>query len=99
MQTQPSQPPWTQPGRSGQASDWIHGELEGLRITGTGPIEQPHVRLWSSVLRVPTSAGNIYFNATASILMHESAVTQALSRWQPGLPPTLLATDYNADGC
>ena len=93
MQVHTSQPAWTQPDWFWQASAWIQAELEQQGITVIGQIEQPHVRPWSTVLRATTSAGNIYFKATASMLMHEPALTQALSRWQPACTPTLLAAD------
>ena len=93
MKTQTSQPEWTQPGWFGQASSWIHDQLEKQGITVAGQIEQPHVRPWSTVLRVSTSAGNYFFKATSSVLMHEAAITQALSHWFPANTPTLIATD------
>jgi hypothetical protein len=93
MKAHTSQLAWTQPDWIRQASAWIHAGLEQHGITVLGPIEQPHVRPWSTVLRAATSAGNIYFKATASMLMHETAITQALSRWQPVCSPTLLAAD------
>ena len=58
--------PWTQPGWFEQASAWIHAELERQGIRVSGPIEQPHVRPWSTVLRVPTIAGDFYFINTPS---------------------------------
>lgn len=93
MATEISQPQWSEPGWLDIVSAWIRVELERLGLSITGPIEQPHVRPWSTVLRVPTSAGSIYFKACAGVLAHEVAVTQALHRWQPNYTLKILAID------
>ena len=59
--------PWTQPGWIEQTSLWVHAELERRGIKVSGPIEQPHSRPWSSVLRVPTMEGAIYFKAFSPV--------------------------------
>lgn len=84
---------WTQRGWLEQASAWIHVELERLNISLSGPLEQPHVRPWSTVLRVPTNDGDLYFKASAPVLLHETGLTQVLSRWRPDCMPEVLATD------
>ena len=84
---------WTQPGWIEQARAWIRAELERQGLTASGPIEQPHVRPWSTVLRVPTSQGLLYFKATAPMLAHEPALTRALARWQPDCMPEVVAAD------
>jgi hypothetical protein len=93
MTNQDSQLPWYQPGWFEQASAWIHAELNRQHISVGGPIEQPHVRPWSTVLRAPTSAGAIYFKASAPVLGHEPGLTAALARWRPDCMPQVLATD------
>jgi hypothetical protein len=85
--------PWTTPGWFQQASDWIHAQLTHRNIDINGPIQQPHIRPWSTVLRVPSSAGDLYFKATAPALAHEAALTEALARWRPDCMPQLLAAD------
>jgi hypothetical protein len=84
---------WTQPEWFAQASAWIHLQLEQQGIQAHGSIEQPHARPWSTVLRVPTSVGDLYFKATAPMLAHEPALTEALSRWRPDCMLQLLAID------
>jgi hypothetical protein len=86
-------PPWTQPGWIEQASAWVHAELERRAITVNGPIAQPHLRPWSTVLQVPTSAGALYFKATSPLTGHEPALVQALARWRPECVPVLFAVD------
>jgi hypothetical protein len=92
---QNGQLPWTQPGWFEQASAWIGAELERQGLAANGPIEQPHVRPWSTVLRVPTSAGVLYFKATAPMLAHEPALTQALAHWRPDCMPEVVAADLD----
>ena len=78
--------PWSQPGWREQADAWIHSQLEQHGMSIAGMIEQPHVRPWSTVLRVPVEAGVLYFKATAPMLMHEPGLTQALAHWRPDSP-------------
>ncbi len=85
--------PWTQPGWIEQTSLWVHAELERRGIKVSGPIEQPHSRPWSSVLRVPTMEGAIYFKAFSPVNPHELAVLEVLGRWRPDCVPELLAVD------
>ena len=85
--------PWARPGWLEEASAWIHATLERQGLAVTGPIEQPHVRPWSTVLRVPTGAGDVYFKATSPALAHEPALTEALASWRPDCIPPLLAVD------
>jgi hypothetical protein len=46
----------------------------------------------SSVLRVPTSEGDVYFKAVPPLFDHEPALTSALARRHPGRITTVLAT-------
>ena len=85
--------PWTQPGWREQAEAWIHTELERRSILIAGEIEQPQVRPWSTVLRVPTSAGDHYFKATSPLLAHEPALTQWLAQQRPDCIAPVLAVD------
>lgn len=78
-----TQQPWRQPGWLDQVNAWIQDTLQEKGIRLTGPTEQYHLRPWSTVLRVPTSQGDVYFKAPAPVLVHEAALTQALSQWRP----------------
>ncbi len=86
---------WTQPDWLKQATEWIRAELDRHGIRVNGAIEQPHVRPWSTVLRVPTSGGDVYFKAVPPTLGHEMAITQQLARWRPDCMPQILATDLS----
>jgi len=93
MTTATSKPPWAESDWLDCVSAWIRAELKKLSISVTDPIEQPHVRPWSTVLRIPTSNGDVYFKACAQVLVHEVAVTQALSQWRPDCIPKIIASD------
>ena len=84
---------WTQPDWLTQATAWIDAALERQGIRARGPIEQSHVRPWSTVLRVPTRDGDLYFKALPPALAHEVAITHALARWRPYCMPRVLAAD------
>src|SRR5436190_13079864 len=90
-----NQLPWMRPDWLKQASAWMSAELERYGLAAIGPIEQPHVRPWSTVLRVPTQTGVLYFKATAPMLAHEPALTQALARWRPDCMPQVLSVDLS----
>src|SRR5918994_1064398 len=84
---------WTDPEWQAGAHAWIHDALAGLGARVTGPIEQPHIVPWSTVMRVPTGGGNVYFKANAPELRHEAAVTTLLARLRPDCVPTPLAVE------
>ena len=85
--------PWTDPRWQAEAHVWIHAELERLGAGVVGPIEQPHVVPWSTVLRVPTEGGDLYFKANAPELRHEAAVATLLARLRPDCLPQPLAVE------
>ena len=83
--------PWTRDGWFEEASSWILSQLQRQGIVATGPIEQ--FRLWfiSSLLRVPTTIGEVYFKAVPATDVHEPLLTQMLASQYPTLAPTVLA--------
>jgi hypothetical protein len=85
--------PWEQPGWFERASAWVDTELERHGIAASGPVEQPHSRPWSTVLRVPTGVGDIYFKAVSPADPYEPALIEALARWSPDLVPRLLSVN------
>jgi hypothetical protein len=70
---------WIQPDWLAQATSWIR-----QRVEVTGEIDQPHVRWWSTVLRVPTADGDFFFKAVAPVHRFEAALTARLAELQPG---------------
>lgn len=53
--------PWSQPGWFNEVSLWLDAQLSRLGVQATGPYEQFHLHPWSTVLRLPTSGGPLYF--------------------------------------
>ncbi|HVN61272.1 MAG TPA: hypothetical protein VMT59_08400 [Gaiellaceae bacterium] len=81
---------WNDAAWLAEAHAWILAEL-GDAVTG--PIEQPHVRAWSTVLRVPTDGGPVWFKANMPVLSREAAIVSVLARRRPDCVPELLAAD------
>ena len=84
---------WHDPDWQRQAHQWIRAEAERHSIQLMGEIEQPHVYHWSTVLRVQSSAGALYFKSTAGETIHEIALTEKLAGWFPDNMPELVAVD------
>ncbi len=84
---------WIDPGWLAGAHSWIDARLADAGLRRTGEIEQPHVRSWSTVMRVPTDAGPVWFKANEPVLAHEAALVDVLSERDPDLVPPLLARD------
>lgn len=91
--TNQSQLLWQDPAWLKQVRDWIHMAASQQGIEIAGEIEQPHIRPWSTVMRVPTDQGTLFFKATAAETVYESALTKKLSDWYPDCMPELLAVD------
>src|SRR5439155_8812326 len=79
---------WAEPSWLAEAHAWIRE-----RVQVPGEIEQPHVRPWSTALRVPTPDGIVWFKASAAALAHDGPVTAALARIRPDAVLTPLALD------
>jgi hypothetical protein len=84
---------WTDAQWLAGAHEWIHHHARALGLRVTGPIEQPHVRPWSTVLRVPTTRGDVWFKANDTLGEHEAAVLSVLAAERPDCAPELLAVD------
>jgi hypothetical protein len=84
---------WRDPVWLAGAHDWIEGELTRVGLRRTGELEQPHVYPWSTVLRVPTAQGDVWFKANDDSLRHEAALVTLLSARRPDCVPPLLGAD------
>ncbi|HEX8918820.1 MAG TPA: phosphotransferase [Chloroflexota bacterium] len=85
--------PWLQPGWMADVSAWINEQLGRLATEITGPIEQTHIRPWSTVLRVPVTGGEVFFKAPMRALGYEVPLTRDLARWHPECTLPVLAAD------
>ena len=84
---------WHNPVWQKQAHDWIRAEAKRNSIQLTGEIEQNHAYAWSTVMRVPSTAGMLFFKATAPETIYESALTKKMAGWFPDCLPDLVAVD------
>lgn len=95
MQDYPQQLPWEHPGWLEQATAWIHRQLAAHDLGIIGPIEILHQRPWSTLARLSTTNGTVYFKAPAPAYPYEAALTQALARWRPDCTVPVLAVDLD----
>jgi hypothetical protein len=72
------EPRWQDPTWLASAQGWIDAQLSSMGLTRTGALEQPYVSLWSTVLRVPTTDGALWFKANDARLRHEAALVELL---------------------
>jgi aminoglycoside/choline kinase family phosphotransferase len=84
---------WHDPAWQKQAHDWIRAEAEQNSLQLTDEIKQNHAYAWSTVMRVPSSEGTLFFKATAGETIHEIALTQKMAGWFPDCLPDLIAVD------
>lgn len=84
---------WTNPDWIKQAHSWIEDALTEQNSVLTGPIQQPHIRPWATVLRAPTNVGDVFLKAVVPAFSHEIQVTQALYHWCPDYLPHVLKSD------
>jgi hypothetical protein len=84
---------WTDPRWLGEAHEWIHTEVARLGLGAVGAIDQHHVQPWSTVMRVPTGSGDVYFKANTAALQHEAAAVTLIAAQRPDCVPPLLAVD------
>jgi hypothetical protein len=84
---------WVQPRWLSGARGWIRARLDEEGLTLVGEIEQPHVRWWSTVMRAPTSAGDLWFKANAPPHAFEASLLGILERVRPRCIPELVASD------
>jgi hypothetical protein len=86
---------WEDPAFLASAVDWVDERLGELGRERTGEVEQPHVRTWSTVLRVPTARGPVWFKANTESLRHEVLVVDSVSSRVPERVPALLGRDLD----
>jgi hypothetical protein len=83
---------WTDPLWLAEAHEWIEEHV--ARLGGVaGPIDQHHIYPWSTVMRVPTGRGDVYFKANSDASLWEAALVTLLAARRPDCVPPLLAVD------
>lgn len=84
---------WLDPNWQKQAHDWIRAVTNRKSIQLKGEIEQPHIYHWSTVMRVKSNEGILFFKATAPETKYEIPLTQKLTEWYSEDMPELIAVD------
>ncbi len=86
---------WVDPSWQAQARGWIRNQVAAAGRRLVAEIDQPHVRPWSTVLRVPTDAGLPWFKATGAGTVYEPRLLAGLHRW--GMPGVLAPLAVDAE--
>lgn len=73
------------------AHGWLREACRGAGVTISAPIEQVHVRSWSTVFRAPTVGGAVYLKCCGPTQRHEPGLTALLDREFPGVVPEVIA--------
>ena len=85
---------WEDPAWVATAHGWIADRLRELGLTRIGEIEQPHVRDWSTVMRVPTERGRRVVQGQRRVArVTRPALVGLLAERRPDVVPPPLAWD------
>jgi hypothetical protein len=84
---------WTDPDWLAGAYAWVREQLALRGSSVVGEPEQLHVRPWSTVIRLPTTEGNVWFKANADSLAFEAAAVAVLAERRPDCVPPLFGAD------
>jgi len=74
---------WASDGWRADAVAWLDEQLGAAGIRRTGDVEQPHLRPWATVLKVPTTRGPLWFKAAAPGAAFEVGIYELLARAVP----------------
>ena len=80
-QTDTARSRWLDPDWRATALAWVEEELARLGRRVSGPVEQPHIRPWSTAMSVPTDAGPVWFKAGGPGTAYEATLLERLGRW------------------
>jgi hypothetical protein len=78
------------------SSSWLAAAVEWIdsQVVRTGPVSQPHLRPWSTVLRVPVRGdGSVWMKATGDANAFEAGLYELLVRIAPERVLTPIAVD------
>ena len=84
---------WTSVAWREQAVGWIDRRLADAGLERTGEVEQTRVRPWATVLRTPTTGGDVWMKAAGSATAFEAGLYELLSREAPDDVLAPLAVD------
>ncbi|MGI8871965.1 MAG: phosphotransferase [Candidatus Limnocylindria bacterium] len=89
----PATLPWHDLAWLAAARRWIEGVVAREGWDLSGPIEQPHAVWWSTVLRVPTADGPLWFKASQPDGAVEIRLTSMLAAIRPEAIARIVASD------
>jgi hypothetical protein len=75
---------WTDPVWRAGALAWAADRLAEQGVSLDGEPEQPHVRAWSTVFRLPVAGGVRWLKSVGAGSAQEPALVAALGEWVPG---------------
>ena len=85
---------WLDPAWRAVALAWAEEQAAQAGIEVAGEPEQPHVRAWSTVFRLPLrDRGSLWLKSVGPGSAHEPALADALGRWVPDAVLVPLAVD------
>ncbi len=84
---------WSDPAWHADVRAWVEARLAEHGLAIDGPIEQPHVYLWATAMRVPTTGGVVWFKACLPTFAPELAILPVLVQLRPDLLARTLASD------
>ncbi len=67
------------------ATPWIDEQLSAHGLRRTGPLAEPRVRTWSTVVSFPTNAGKAWFKAPSRVTAHEIPLYPLLAEAGPDI--------------
>lgn len=88
-----SAPLWRDASWRQAALEWAADRLAERGRMITGDVEQPHAWPWSTVLRLPTAEGPVWFKADGAGTAYEVPLLCALASWCPDRVLAPLAAD------
>ncbi len=76
---------WRDPAWRAGIEVWAAARLDAVGRRIVGPTEQPHIRPWSTALRIPTDAGVVWCKAPGDGSMFEARLLAGFAAWRtPG---------------
>ena len=84
---------WSSAGWRAAAVAWLDEGLAAAGLVRTGPVTQPRIRSWGTVLTAATSGGTVWMKATGAATAYEVAIYELLTRVVPGRVLAPIALD------
>ncbi len=75
------------------AVSWLDEQLAAIGSRRTGEVEQPHLRPWATVLKVPTASGTVWFKACGPATAFEVGLYELIGKVSPEQALSPIATD------